>query len=56
MRSPRDKGHFARREFSMAEAEVFFDPKDKTHPFFDSIKEKELFLFDNEKELKDLGR
>jgi glycyl-tRNA synthetase len=36
----------------MAEAEVFFDPKDKTHPFFDSIKEKELFLYDNEKELK----
>lgn len=34
----------------MAEAEVFFDPKNKTHPYFDMIKDKELFLFDNEKE------
>jgi glycyl-tRNA synthetase len=49
--SPR-QGTLRQREFSMAEAEVFFDPKDKTHPFFDSIKEKELFLYDNEKELK----
>ena len=36
----------------MAEAEVFFDPQDKTHPLFDTIKEKQLFLFDNEKEMK----
>ena len=49
--SPR-QGTLRQREFSMAEAEVFFDPKDKTHPLFDSIKEKELFLYDNEKELK----
>ncbi|HWR27094.1 MAG TPA: glycine--tRNA ligase [Candidatus Thermoplasmatota archaeon] len=49
--SPR-QGTLRQREFSMAEAEVFFDPKDKTHPFFDSIKEKELFLFDNDKELR----
>jgi len=49
--SPR-QGTLRQREFSMAEAEVFFDPKDKTHPCFESIKEKELFLFDNEKELK----
>jgi len=49
--SPR-QGTLRQREFSMAEAEVFFDPKDKTHPFFDLIKEKELFLYDNEKELK----
>jgi glycyl-tRNA synthetase len=49
--SPR-QGTLRQREFSMAEAEVFFDPKDKTHPYFDTIKEKELFLFDNEKELK----
>jgi glycyl-tRNA synthetase len=34
----------------MAEAEVFFDPQDKTHPYFDIIKDKELFLFDNEKD------
>jgi glycyl-tRNA synthetase len=49
--SPR-QGTLRQREFSMAEAEVFFDPKDKTHPFFDSVKEKELFLYDNEKELR----
>jgi glycyl-tRNA synthetase len=47
--SPR-QGTLRQREFSMAEAEVFFDPKDKTHPFFDTVKDKELFLFDNEKE------
>ena len=49
--SPR-QGTLRQREFSMAEAEVFFDPKDKTHPYFETIKEKELFLFDNEKELR----
>jgi glycyl-tRNA synthetase len=49
--SPR-QGTLRQREFSMAEAEVFFDPKDKTHPFFDSIKDKELSLFDNEKNWK----
>jgi glycyl-tRNA synthetase len=49
--SPR-QGTLRQREFSMAEAEVFFDPKDKTHPYFESIKEKELFLFYNEKDLK----
>jgi glycyl-tRNA synthetase len=49
--SPR-QGTLRQREFSMAEAEVFFDPKDKTHPYFDSIKEKELSLYDNEKDMK----
>ena len=49
--SPR-QGTLRQREFSMAEAEVFFDPQDKTHPLFDTIKEKQLFLFDNEKEMK----
>jgi glycyl-tRNA synthetase len=49
--SPR-QGTLRQREFSMAESEVFFDPKDKTHPLFDSIKNKELYLFDNEKERK----
>jgi glycyl-tRNA synthetase len=47
--SPR-QGTLRQREFSMAEAEVFFDPKDKTHPLFDTIHDKELILFDNEKE------
>jgi glycyl-tRNA synthetase len=49
--SPR-QGTLRQREFSMAEAEVFFDPEDKTHPFFDTITEKILFLYDNEKEMK----
>jgi glycyl-tRNA synthetase len=49
--SPR-QGTLRQREFSMAEAEVFFDPEDKTHPLFDTIKDKELILFDNEKEWK----
>jgi glycyl-tRNA synthetase len=47
--SPR-QGTLRQREFSMAEAEVFFDPKDKTHPSFDLVKERQLHLFDNEKE------
>ena len=49
--SPR-QGTIRLREFSMAEAEIFFDPKDKTHPNFDEIKNKELLLFDNEKQIK----
>lgn len=47
--SPR-QGTLRQREFSMAEAEVFFDPKDKTHPSFHTVKDKKLHLFDNEKE------
>ncbi len=49
--SPR-QGIIRMREFSMAEAEIFFDPKDKTHHNFNDIKDKELYLFDNEKEIK----
>ncbi|MCK5261621.1 MAG: glycine--tRNA ligase [Thermoplasmatales archaeon] len=49
--SPR-QGMLRLREFSMAEAEIFFDPEDKKHHNFDSVKDKELFLFDNEKEFK----
>ena len=49
--SPR-QGTLRLREFSMAEAEVFFDPKNKKHVNFDSVKKNELFLFDNEKEFK----
>ena len=49
--SPR-QGPIRMREFSMAEAEIFFDPEDKKHPNFDSIKNKELYLFDNKKEIK----
>jgi len=49
--SPR-QGTIRLREFSMAEAEIFFDPKDKTHPNFKSVKDKELYLFDNKKKMK----
>ena len=49
--SPR-QGTIRQREFNMAEAEVFFDPKDKTHPNFDSVKDNVLFLFDNVKKMK----
>ena len=49
--SPR-QGIIRLREFSMAEAEVFFDPKDKKHPDFDKVKNKEIKLFDNKKEMK----
>jgi glycyl-tRNA synthetase len=49
--SPR-QGIVRLREFSMAEAEIFFHPEDKTHPDFSSVKNKELYLFDNKKEMK----
>jgi glycyl-tRNA synthetase len=49
--SPR-QGPIRMREFSMAEAEIFFDPKNKTHELFDEAKKHQLFLFDNIKEIK----
>ncbi len=47
--SPR-QGTLRQREFSMAEAEVFFDPKNMNHPRFNQVKNKELHLNDNEKD------
>ncbi len=49
--SPR-QGVIRLREFNMAEAEVFFDPKNKSHPDFNNVKNKEIKLFDNKKEMK----
>ena len=49
--SPR-QGTLRQREFFMAEAEVFFDPKNKHHPNFKNVKSNELYLFDNEKNFK----
>jgi glycyl-tRNA synthetase len=49
--SPR-QGMLRLREFSMAEAEIFFDPEDKKHPNFKNVKNKELYLFDNKKKMK----
>jgi glycyl-tRNA synthetase len=49
--SPR-QGIIRLREFSMAEAEIFFDPENKTHPGFKNVEDKKLYLYDNEKEFK----
>ncbi len=49
--SPR-QGPIRMREFSMAEAEIFFDPENKTHELFDDVKHHELYLFDNVEEMK----
>ncbi len=49
--SPR-QGMIRMREFSMAEAEVFFDPNNKTHPEFENVKDKKISLFDNEKKME----
>jgi glycyl-tRNA synthetase len=49
--SPR-QGIIRLREFSMAEAEVFIDPEEKTHPNFEKEKAKELKLYDNVNEIK----
>ncbi len=43
--SPR-QGVIRLREFSMAEAEIFFDPSNKKHPRFDEIKDEKLKLVD----------
>jgi len=45
--SPR-QGTLRQREFSMAEAEIFVDPQDKTHPGSERVKQNKLYLFDNE--------
>jgi len=49
--SPR-QGPIRMREFSMAEAEVFFDPENKTHRQYAEVKDHILFLYDNEKEFQ----
>lgn len=47
--SPR-QGTLRQREFNMAEAEIFVDPENKTHPHFHQIKDFTLLLYDNKKE------
>jgi len=49
--SPR-QGPIRMREFSMAEAEIFFDPKNKSHELFNEVKDHKLYLFDNINEMK----
>jgi glycyl-tRNA synthetase len=46
--SPR-QGMIRLREFSMAEAEVFFNPNNKVHPDFNTNKNMKLHLFLNDK-------
>jgi len=48
--SPR-QGMIRLREFSMAEAEVFFDPENKKHPNFNEFKNEKLMLYDNTKNM-----
>lgn len=42
--SPR-KGIIRLREFTMAEAEIFFDPEDPSHPDFDEVIDEEIKLW-----------
>ncbi len=49
--SPR-QGPIRMREFSMMEAEVFFDPENKNHEQFDAVKNEILYLYDNVNEKK----
>ncbi|MBC2699592.1 MAG: glycine--tRNA ligase [ANME-2 cluster archaeon] len=42
--SPR-QGVIRLREFTQAEAEIFVDPRDKSHPGFDSIRDNVLILY-----------
>eukprot|EP00923_Selenidium_pygospionis_P008976 GHVN01015349.1.p1 GENE.GHVN01015349.1~~GHVN01015349.1.p1 ORF type:complete len:497 (+),score=91.38 GHVN01015349.1:282-1772(+) len=41
------------REFQMAEIEHFVDPRDKTHPRFNEVKDLKLPLFSRERQLSD---
>lgn len=52
--SPR-QGMIRLREFTQAEAEIFFNPSDTEHPHFDEIKDEKLRLYPIEHQLKDLG-
>lgn len=45
--SPR-QGIIRLREFFMAEAEIFFDPQDKSHPRFDEVRDKQLHIVDQQ--------
>ncbi|BAW30813.1 MAG TPA: glycine--tRNA ligase [Methanothermobacter sp.] len=49
--SPR-QGVIRLREFTQAEAEIFVNPKDKTHPKFHTIKSEKLKLYPAEKQEK----
>jgi len=52
--SPR-QGMIRLREFTQAEAEIFFNPKETEHPHFDDVKDEILRLYPIENQLKGLG-
>ncbi|ANF23332.1 glycine--tRNA ligase [Thermococcus piezophilus] len=52
--SPR-QGMLRLREFTQAEAEIFFNPKETEHPHFDEVKDEVLRLYPIENQLKNLG-
>ncbi|AEH24051.1 glycyl-tRNA synthetase [Pyrococcus yayanosii CH1] len=52
--SPR-QGMIRLREFTQAEAEIFFDPRNPEHPHFDEVKDEVLRLYPTEHQLKGLG-
>ncbi|MDK2854368.1 MAG: glycyl-tRNA synthetase, partial [Thermococcaceae archaeon] len=52
--SPR-QGMLRLREFTQAEAEIFFNPNETEHPHFDEVKDEIVRLYPIEHQLKDLG-
>ncbi len=50
--SPR-KGIIRLREFTMAEAEVFYDPEDPSHPMFERVENEPLRLWTAENQMND---
>jgi len=52
--SPR-QGMIRLREFTQAEAEIFFNPKETEHPHFDDVKDEILRLYPIENQLKGFG-
>ncbi|NJE07383.1 glycine--tRNA ligase [Thermococcus sp. M39] len=52
--SPR-QGMIRLREFTQAEAEIFFNPKETEHPHFDEVKDEVVRLYPIEHQLKNLG-
>jgi len=52
--SPR-QGVIRLREFSQAEAEIFINPRDKSHPRFSEVKDLKLILYSEEEQEKENG-
>lgn len=53
--SPR-QGVIRLREFSQAEAEIFINPKDKSHPRFDEVEDLKLILYSEEDQEREGGQ